>query len=75
VAGADEHLGDADLAAFADGSLPQVRQAEVAACVERSPLLRSLVDEQRVALDAVRALEVTAPARLHGLLRGLSVVR
>jgi hypothetical protein len=75
VAGGDEHLSDADLAAFADGSLPQVRQAHVAARVERSRRLRILVDEQRVALDAVRALEVTAPARLHGRLRGLSVVR
>jgi hypothetical protein len=57
----------AELAAFADGSLPPRRRALVARRVERSLELRALLDEQRVALEAVRALDVPATARLHAL--------
>jgi hypothetical protein len=55
----------ADLAAFADGSLPARRQAKVSAAVERSPQLQALVEEQRDALAAVRAVDVSAPPALH----------
>jgi anti-sigma factor RsiW len=64
----DGKLSDAEiaeLAAFADGSLPARRRRKVAAAVERSPELRALLDEQRAALAAVRAVDVPAPARLR----------
>jgi anti-sigma factor RsiW len=64
----DGNLSDAEiaeLAAFADGSLPARRRAKVAAAVERSPQMRALLDEQRAALAAVRAVDVPAPARLR----------
>jgi hypothetical protein len=67
----DPHLSDAelaDLAAFADGSLPPARREQVAARIEGSPELRALVDEQRAAVDAVRALDVLAPASLRARL-------
>ena len=66
----DGNLSDAEiaeLAAFADGSLPARRRRKVAAAVERSPELRALLDEQRAALAAVRAVDVPAPARLRAL--------
>ena len=69
----DQQLSDAqlaELAGFADGSLPPDRQAEVAAAVERSPQLRALVDEQRAALAAVEALDVPAPAGLRARVAG-----
>jgi hypothetical protein len=45
----------ADLAALADGSLAPQRRAEVEARVQADPELRALVDEQRRAVDLVRA--------------------
>ena len=72
VVGADGHLSDAEcaeLAAFADGSLPAGRRAQVADRVARSPELAALVGEQRAALDAVRGVDVVAPAGLHARLR------
>ncbi len=72
MVGADGQLSDAEraeLAAFADGSLPAGRRARVAARVTRSPELVALVGAQRAALDAVRAVDVAAPARLHARLR------
>ena len=51
-----EQLSDrelSELAAFADGSLPPSRRAQVSARVERSAELRALVAEQRSALAAV----------------------
>jgi anti-sigma factor RsiW len=68
LAGEDGNLSDAELAelaAFADGSLPARRRAKLAAAVERSPELRALVDEQRTALRAVSELDVSAPAPLR----------
>jgi anti-sigma factor RsiW len=64
----DGNLSDAEiaeLAAFADGSLPARRRSTVAAAVERSPELRARLDEQRAALAAVRAIDTPAPARLR----------
>jgi hypothetical protein len=55
----------AELARLADGSLPPPRHARVAAGVERSPELRALVDEQHVALVALRSLDAVAPAGLR----------
>jgi hypothetical protein len=60
----------ADLAAMADGTLPQRRRAAVEARVAASPGLAALVDEQRRARDTIRAAaaEVGAPARLRARL-------
>jgi anti-sigma factor RsiW len=65
----DGQISEAELAAFADGSLSPRRRAQVAACIERSPELHVLVGEQRAALAAVRGLDAPAPARLRALLR------
>jgi hypothetical protein len=58
----------AELAALADGSLPRAKRAAVAVAVERSADLRELLDEQRVAVAAVRALDAPAPASLRARL-------
>ena len=50
----DGQISEAELAAFADGSLSPRRRAQVAACIERSRELRVLVGAQRAALAAVR---------------------
>jgi hypothetical protein len=56
----------ADLARLADGTLPADRRAEVEARVAASPQLSSIVERQRVALDALRGTaETGAPARLR----------
>ena len=68
MAGEDGNPTDAELAelaAFADGSLPADRGQAVAERVERSPELSAMVAEQRAALEAVAALDVRAPAELH----------
>ncbi len=55
----------ADACAYADGTLPQARWAEVEARVLASPDLTALVDRQRRALAATAALaEEPAPASL-----------
>src|SRR4051794_3272534 len=60
----DEEL--ADLARLADGTLPAERRSEVEARVAASPQLASIVENQRVTLDALRATAGTgAPARLR----------
>jgi hypothetical protein len=69
----DTQLSDrerADLAAFADGTLPERRRAAVEARLATSPELTALVDEQRRARDTVRtaAAEVAAPASLRARL-------
>jgi anti-sigma factor RsiW len=63
----DGQISEAELAAFADGSLSPRRRAQVAACIERSRELRVLVGAQRAALAAVRALDAPGPARLRAL--------
>jgi hypothetical protein len=65
VSGGDEHLSDAELAAFADGTLPDARRPRVVSAVARSARLRAQLEEQRLALAAVRGLDVPAPARLR----------
>jgi anti-sigma factor RsiW len=68
MASQDGNLSEAelaDLAAFADGSLPARRRAKVAAAVEESPKLKALVEAQRRALAAVREVDVSAPAGLR----------
>jgi hypothetical protein len=55
----------AELAALADGSLAQPRRAELERQVAGSPRLQALLREQREALDAVRARDERAPARLR----------
>jgi anti-sigma factor RsiW len=61
---ADGQMSEAELAAFADGSLPPSRRAEVAARIGRSPELRALVAEQQAVLHAFRALDAAATAVL-----------
>ena len=46
----------ADLCAFADGSLPARRRAEIEARLAASPHLRELVERQRLSLAATRTL-------------------
>jgi hypothetical protein len=62
-----------DLAALADGSLPESRRAELEARVAASAVLRGELDRQRRALAAVRgaAAETRAPARLRETVEGL----
>jgi hypothetical protein len=55
----------ADLAAFADGSLPAERRAQVAARLADSPALAAELERQRAALRAVRGAAVPAPAALR----------
>jgi len=56
----------ADLARLADGTLPAERRAEVEARVAASPQLSSIVERQRMALEAVRGTaDIGAPARLR----------
>jgi hypothetical protein len=64
----DERLKDVDLAelaAFADGSLPAERRAVLAERIQREPRLRELVDQQRASIAAVAALDAPAPERLR----------
>ncbi len=65
----DGQISEAELAAFADDSLTPRRRAQVAARIARSSELRVLVGEQRAALEAVRALDAPAPARLCARVR------
>jgi anti-sigma factor RsiW len=56
----------ADLARLVDGTLPDDRRADVEAWVAGSPQLSSIVERQRVAVDAMRGISDTgAPARLR----------
>jgi hypothetical protein len=55
----------AELAALADGSLPPDRKAELEQRVAASPRLQALLQEQREALAATRALDERAPGRLR----------
>jgi hypothetical protein len=69
-----------DLAALADGSLPESRRAEVEARVAGSALLSDELARQRRGLAAIRAAgsEAAAPARLRAevaALRGEAAVR
>jgi anti-sigma factor RsiW len=52
----------AELCAFADGTLPAERRAEVEARVAASPELLELVERQRQAVGATRALSGDAPS-------------
>lgn len=66
-----------DLAALADGSLPEERRAEVEARVAASPVLSDELTRQRRALHAIRAAgsEVRAPASLRARLEELQRAR
>src|SRR4051812_47453616 len=60
----DEQL--AELARLADGTLPADRRAEAEARVAASPQLRSALQRQAVALEALRGTtEIGAPGRLR----------
>jgi hypothetical protein len=58
----------ADVAALADGSLPEERRAEVERRVAASPELSASLERQRRAVEAVRAAAVPAPAGLRARL-------
>jgi anti-sigma factor RsiW len=66
-----------DLAALADGSLPEERRAEVEARVAASPVLSDELARQRRALHAIRVAgsEVRAPASLRARLEELQGAR
>src|SRR5437763_15417994 len=55
----------ADVAAFADGSLPEGRRSEVAARIAASPRLAMELERQRAALRAVEMAAAPAPQRLR----------
>ena len=59
-----------DLAAHADGALPNRRRAALEVRLAGSPALRDSLDRQRRAAGALRAIEVEAPARLRTVLAG-----
>ena len=60
----------ADLAAYADGSLPRARRRELEARLDASPALSEALERQGVALASVRAVEEEpAPERLRTWLR------
>jgi hypothetical protein len=60
----------ADLAAYADGSLPRARRRELEARLDASGSLREALERQRAALASVRAAEAEpAPERLRAWLR------
>src|SRR5439155_13601181 len=61
----------AELAALADGSLPQSRRAVVEARVAASPRLQALLAEQRRAVSAVRDRTEAAPLSLRTRVEGL----
>jgi hypothetical protein len=64
----EERRGDrelAELAAFADGSLPPAKREALERRIAASPRLQMLLREQAAALDAVRGLEDRAPHRLR----------
>jgi hypothetical protein len=54
-----------DVAALADGSLPERRRAEVEARVNASPELRELLAKQRATIAALRAAAAPAPEALR----------
>jgi len=57
---------EGELAALADGSLPEARRAAVEAMVERSRVVAACLAEQRLAVALVRsAAVVKAPAGLR----------
>jgi hypothetical protein len=58
----------ADVAALADGSLPEERRADVERRVAASPELTASLERQRRALDAVREAAGPAPAGLRARL-------
>ncbi len=60
-------MREEELAALADGSLPARRRPALEAELERSPVLRARLDEQRRAIGVTRdaALSVSAPLRLR----------
>jgi hypothetical protein len=55
----------AEIAAFADGSLPESRRAEVGARIARSAALATELERQRTALRAIRAAAAPAPDSLR----------
>jgi hypothetical protein len=59
-----------DLARLADGTLSADRAHDLEARVAGSPELRAMLDEQRVALAAVRGLSEPAPAGLRARVEG-----
>jgi hypothetical protein len=63
-----EKREQAELAAYADGSLDPRRAAIVAARISASPQLAARVTEQRRALAAVRAIDAPASASLRAAL-------
>jgi hypothetical protein len=64
----DSQFPEAELARLADGSLPEARQAELQAELQRSPALTRALAEQEQAVSMVRAIDVPAPDSLRNWL-------
>jgi hypothetical protein len=69
VGAPEGHLGEPELARFADGSLPARRRRRIARRLEQEPYLRAVVEEQRAAVAAIRALDLPAREQLHARVR------
>jgi anti-sigma factor ChrR (cupin superfamily) len=69
--GPDSKREAAELAAYADGSLPESRRAEMERRLARSPRLRALLAEQRKAIAATSSRREHAPAPLAEQVRSL----
>lgn len=53
------------LTALADGSLPQERRQALVRRVSASPKLEQALQQQLIAIDAIRRLDTPAPPELH----------
>ena len=74
----DAHIDERDLrdvTALADGTLRGRRREAVEARVRARPELAALLAEQETAVDALRAIDVAAPARLRVALAGAGTSR
>jgi anti-sigma factor RsiW len=54
-----------ELTALADGTLPQQRRAALLRRVSASPELAQALEQQLVAIEAIRRLETRAPTELR----------
>ena len=61
----DLQVPEAELARLADGSLPETRQTELQAELQRSPALTSALAEQQRAVSLLRAIDTPAPDSLR----------
>jgi anti-sigma factor RsiW len=59
------HRTTRDLTALADGSLPQARRKALLRRVSASPRLARVLEQQLIAIEAIRRLDTPAPTELR----------